>query len=129
MSTVYVNVGGTWKTASDYYVNVGGTWKTGSAIGPNVSSAWKGFGAIFTTTDLKLNLKAGDSTSYSGSGTTWTDLTSEDNDGTISGATFTYSNERGGIFNFDGTNDAISISDDASIEFADGDWTSNQGLG
>ena len=29
-NTIYVNVGGTWKTVSDYYVNVGGTWKTGS---------------------------------------------------------------------------------------------------
>ncbi len=38
--TIYVNVGGTWKTVSDYYVNVNGTWKTGAAIQANISGTW-----------------------------------------------------------------------------------------
>ena len=122
MSTVYVNVGGTWKTASNYYVNVGGTWKTGSAIGPNVSDAWKGFDPTITTTNLKLHLDANDSSSYGGTGTTWTDLTTEDNDGTISGATFDNS-ILGSVFDLDGTDDYISVPDDASIEPSNADWT------
>lgn len=39
-STVYVNVNGVWKQASDYYVNVNGTWKTGQAIQANVQGSW-----------------------------------------------------------------------------------------
>ena len=39
-STVYVNVNGTWKQATDYYVNVNGTWKTGQAIQANVQGSW-----------------------------------------------------------------------------------------
>tara|TARA_B100001094_G_scaffold6464_1_gene5755 strand:- start:8274 stop:9080 length:807 start_codon:yes stop_codon:yes gene_type:complete len=120
-NTVHVNVSGTWKTASNYYVNVGGTWKTGSDIYPNVSTNWKGYIPTVLSTNLKLHLDAGDSSSYGGSGTTWTDLTSEDNDGTISGAT--HSNSDGGIFDFDGTDDYISIPDDASIEPTNVDWT------
>ena len=38
--TIYVNVGGTWKTVSNYYVNVSGTWKTGSAIHAKISNTW-----------------------------------------------------------------------------------------
>ncbi len=41
-NTLYVNVGGTWKTVSNYYVNVGGTWKTGTEFQINVSGTWKG---------------------------------------------------------------------------------------
>jgi len=41
-NTIYVNVGGVWKTVTDYYVNVSGTWKTGTAFANNVSGAWKG---------------------------------------------------------------------------------------
>jgi len=41
MADLYVNVSGTWKTASNYYVNVNGTWKEGSELQAKVSSAWK----------------------------------------------------------------------------------------
>jgi len=41
-NTIYVNVDGTWKTASNYYVNVDGTWKTGTEFQINVASSWKG---------------------------------------------------------------------------------------
>jgi hypothetical protein len=178
-NTIYVNVDGTWKTATNYYVNVGGTWKTGSEFQINVSGTWKGgaatggglpttaqvlsldyldfslpsIGAIDTkstvdslsldlldfslpvagkaylgaaalvivSTNLKLHLDAGDSTSYGGSGTTWSDLTSEDNDGTISGAT--YSSSDGGIFDFDGTDDYVSVDSSSDLTFGTGDFT------
>lgn len=41
-NTIYVNVGGVWKTVTDYYVNVSGVWKTGTAFANNVSGVWKG---------------------------------------------------------------------------------------
>lgn len=43
-NTVYVNVSGTWKQATNYYVNVNGTWKTGTEFQANVSNVWKGGG-------------------------------------------------------------------------------------
>lgn len=58
------------------------------------------------TTNLFMNLDASDPSSYPGTGTTWFDLQGS-NDATINGAT--YSATDGGIFDFDGTNDTISI--------------------
>jgi hypothetical protein len=57
---------------------------------------------------LVLNLDAGNTSSYPGSGTTWFDLTSNNNDGTlINGPTFDSAN--GGSIVFDGLNDYVSI--------------------
>lgn len=56
--------------------------------------------------DLELHL---DPASYSGSGTTWSDLANS-NDGTISGAS--YDEELGDSFDFDGSNDIITTSYD-----------------
>lgn len=64
------------------------------------------------TDGLLVNLDAGDSASYPGSGTTWTDLQGS-NDATIDGAT--YSAADGGIFVFDGVNDVITIPDSADM--------------
>ncbi|NBW15877.1 MAG: LamG domain-containing protein [Caulobacteraceae bacterium] len=59
------------------------------------------------TTGLVLNLDAGNSASYSGSGTTWTDLSGYGNNGTlVNGPTFSSAN--GGSILFDGTNDYMS---------------------
>lgn len=58
------------------------------------------------TNGLTLYLDAANSSSYSGSGNTWTDLSGQNNHGTISGAT--YNNTNGGNFNFDG-NDKVII--------------------
>jgi hypothetical protein len=64
------------------------------------------------TDGLLVNLDAGDSASYPGSGTTWTDLQGS-NDATIDGAT--YSAADSGIFVFDGVNDVITIPDSADM--------------
>ena len=57
---------------------------------------------------LKLHLDAGDSNSYSGSGTTWSDLTSNNADATlVNGAS--YSSSDGGYIDFDGTNDYATV--------------------
>ena len=57
---------------------------------------------------LVLYLDAGNIQSYSGSGTTWTDLSGNDNNGTLQGGVgFTV--DDGGSLVFDGTDDYISI--------------------
>ena len=60
--------------------------------------------SLIDDTDLELHL---DPASYSGSGSTWSDLANS-NDGTISGAS--YDEELGDWFDFDGSNDNVTIS-------------------
>lgn len=60
------------------------------------------------TTSLIVHLDAGDTNSYPGSGTTWTDLSGNNNDGTlVNGPTFNSAN--GGSIEFDGTNDDVTL--------------------
>ena len=57
-------------------------------------------------TGLEMNLDASNTTSYPGTGTTWFDLTSNNNNGAINGATWNAT----GYFSFDGSNDYVQIS-------------------
>ena len=59
-------------------------------------------GYDFPTANRVVHLDAGDTNSYSGSGTTWSDLTSNNNDFTLSSCTFDSAN--GGSIEFDGSN-------------------------
>jgi len=59
------------------------------------------------TDGLVLCLDAGNTKSYLGSGTTWTDLSGNGNNGTLNGVG--YSGSNGGSLSFDGTNDYVSI--------------------
>ena len=115
MAELYVNVNGTWKQASNYYVNVNGTWKEGSELHAKVSSAWKESGGVYggtsgiVSTNIVLDLDASNTNSYSGSGTTWTDISGNSNDATlVNGPTF--NSTHGGSIVFDGTNDSVTIS-------------------
>lgn len=56
---------------------------------------------------LALYLDAGIANSYPGSGTTWTDLSGNNNTGTLTNGP-TYSTANGGYISFDGTNDYIA---------------------
>ena len=76
----------------------------------DVDSSGGGGGGIITT-NLVLHLDAGDSSSYSGSGTTWTDLSSSSNNGTLTNGP-TFDSADGGSIVFDGTNDYVSTSSD-----------------
>ena len=68
------------------------------------------------TSSLFLHLDASNTSSYPGSGTTWFDLTENNNDATIDGAT--YSATDGGIFDLDGINDSISIPHVSSLSLS-----------
>ena len=57
------------------------------------------------TNGLVLYVDAGDSSSYSGSGNTWNDISGNNNNGTITGATFNSTNK---WFDFDG-NDRVNF--------------------
>ena len=59
-------------------------------------------GYDFPTANRVVHLDAGDSSSYSGSGTTWSDLTSNNNDFTLSNCTF--SSDNSGSIEFNGSN-------------------------
>jgi hypothetical protein len=68
---------------------------------------WPGFVPPIVTDGLSIHLDAGNSDSYSVSGTTWTDLSGNDNNITLTPTTNgpTYSSADGGYLNFDGNND------------------------
>ena len=61
------------------------------------------------TSGLILNLDAGNAASYSGSGTTWTDLSGNGNNGTLINGV-SYSSLNGGTLVFDGVNDYVRAS-------------------
>ena len=62
---------------------------------------------VEVTGGLILSLDAGNPSSYPGSGTTWFDLSGNNNNATlVNGAT--YSSANGGVFNFNGTNQYAS---------------------
>jgi len=59
---------------------------------------------------LVLHLDAGDSASYPGSGTTWTDLSGNGNNGTlVSMDGNNYSSANGGYLDFDGSSDYVDV--------------------
>jgi hypothetical protein len=60
------------------------------------------------TSGLILNLDAGNITSYPGSGTTWYDLSGNNNNGTLTNGP-TFSSVNGGVIVFDGTNDFVDV--------------------
>ena len=63
-------------------------------------------GPKIVTDGLVLALDAGSKKSYPGSGTTWTDLSGNGNDGTLTNGP-TFSSDNGGAIVFDGTNDRV----------------------
>ena len=74
-----------------------------------MSNKWLFFPSSNIIVDgLILHLDAGNSSSYSGSGTTWTDLSGEGNNGTLVNGT-SYTSDDGGSLVFDGTNDYVNL--------------------
>jgi hypothetical protein len=83
---------------------------TGISILPNLSSG-------VVTSGLQLYLDAGNASSYPGSGTTWTDLTVNGRNGTLTGGP-TYSSDNGGSIVFDGINDLVQCTGSLTVTAA-----------
>ena len=75
-----------------------------------------------TTSDSVIHVDAHNSQSYSGAGSTWADLSSNSNDGTISGATFV-SSTSGSAFDFDGSNDTIEFANWSTLATSEVTYT------
>lgn len=79
-------------------MNIGG----GINIGPGVSILNDYVAPIFVTSNALLYLDAGQTASYSGSGTTWTDLSTNTNNATIAGSPPFTSSGAASYFSFNG---------------------------
>ena len=78
-----------------------------------------GYNTRIVTDGIVLALDAGNTKSYPGSGTTWTDLSGNNNTGTLTnGPTFDSAN--GGSIVFDGSNDEIICTNNASVQITVG---------
>jgi hypothetical protein len=73
------------------------------------------------TDGLVLALDAGNTKSYPGSGTTWTDLSGRGNNGTLTNGP-TYNSSNGGSIVFDGLDDLVQVADNVTLDIA-GDKT------
>jgi hypothetical protein len=79
-------------------------------------------GPNIITDGLVLNLDAGNTKSYPGTGTTWTDRSGYGNNGTlINGPTF--NTDSGGNIVFDGMDDFMEGNDGGLLNFGTGDFT------
>jgi len=74
-------------------------------------------GAPVVDSSLQLWLDAGQSSSYSGTGTTWTDLSGNSRTGTLTSGP-TYSSANGGSIVFDGTNDYVQCTGSLTVTAA-----------
>ena len=63
---------------------------------------------------MVLYLDASNTSSYPDTGTVWYDLSGNENNGTLDGAT--YSSNGGGSISFDGSNDDVTIQDDNTLD-------------
>jgi hypothetical protein len=86
-------------------------------------------GSSIVTSNLQLYLTAGNTSSYPGSGTTWTDLSTNSYSTTLTN-TPTYNSGNGGYFSFDGSDYVDTNQSLASETFSVGGWfrTSSAGI-
>jgi len=76
------------------------------------------------TDGLVLCLDAGNTKSYPGSGTTWTDLSGNGNNGTLNNMDgVNLDSANGGNLTFDATNEFVRVLDNDSLDFGTGDFT------
>ena len=75
-------------------------------------------GPRIVTSGLVLQLDAANTKSYPGSGTTWTDLSGNNNTSTLTNGP-TFSSANGGSIVFDGSNDQATVSSSSSVNFTD----------
>jgi len=87
---------------------------SGITVGAGISTI--GISSVVTT-GLQLYLDAGNVSSYPGSGNTWTDLSGNSRDGTLTNGP-TYNSANGGSIVFDGTNDFVQCSGSLTVTAA-----------
>jgi len=89
--------------------SVHGVWSANEQIRARSAALWPGTGAL--TTGLVLYLDAGNAPSYPGSGTTWTDLSTSGNNGTLLPTTNgpTFDSADSGSILFDGVDDYVNL--------------------
>lgn len=80
----------------------------------NLQAVYDTTSASLVTDGLVLNLDAANPASYPGSGTTWTDLSGLDHNGTLTNGP-TYSASPSGSIVLDGVNDYVTISETAAM--------------
>ena len=86
-------------------------------------------GSSIVTSGLVLNLDAGNPASYPGSGTTWTDLSGNGNNGTLTNGP-TYNSANYGSIVFDGSNDYVALpSIDTNSNFTLNFWVKSSSDG
>jgi hypothetical protein len=90
---------------------------TGISIGTGIAITKSTATSPVVTTGLQLYLDAGNASSYPGSGTTWTDLTVNGRNGTLTNGP-TYSATNGGSIVFDGTDDFVQCSGSLTVTAA-----------
>lgn len=71
---------------------------------------------------LVLHLDAANRKSYPGSGTNWTDLSGNGNNGTLINGV-AYSTDNNGIMSFDGTNDYVRVPHNPNLSFGSSSFT------
>ena len=103
---------------------------SGGGNGGNAQGGGGG-GSGIVTTNLIAHVDAGDTNSYGGTGTTWSDLTSNSNDFTLINGPVYSSSTDGGVFTFDGTNDRAETSNTVSLsgDFSFDAWINTGGGG
>ena len=83
-----------------------------------------GYNPKVVTDGLVLALDAGNTKSYPGSGTTWTDLSGKGNNGTLTSMNGSnYNSANGGYLDFDGSIDQINCGSSNDFAFGTGDFT------
>ena len=82
------------------------------------SMTFAGTNSSFPVPNSIINLDAGNSLSYAGTGTTWFDMTANDLDASLTNMSYTDP-----YFTFNGTNATASIADNALLEPGTGDFT------
>jgi hypothetical protein len=88
----------------------------------NTESLTYSINVITNLSNIVLYLDAANTNSYPGTGTTWTDLSGQSNNGTLINGP-TYDSANGGTIVFDGSNDYVSETSALSDSFLQGNWT------
>lgn len=88
----------------------GGNFQISNSTGVINVSSYAG-----VVSGLVLSLDAGLASSYPGSGSTWTDVSGNSNNGTLINSP-TYSTTNGGYLSFNGTNQYVNISNSSSLQ-------------